>query len=109
MAELLFKLLIGITVFLAVVAALTLIPEFAALLTVTTESTGELTNVIEQFTAVLEQYVQPFIGLLNNILPESVKSALMLLIVWKIIKVYALWFIRWTAGMAQKLITMANG
>lgn len=109
MAELLFKLMIAITVFLSVVVALTLIPEFAALLTVTTESTGEVTNAIEQFTVILKQYVQPFIGLLNNILPESVKSALMVLIVWKLMKPYTLWFIRWTAGMAQKLITMANG
>lgn len=109
MAELLFKLLIAITVFLAVITALTLIPEFAALLSVMTESTGELTNAIEQFTAILEQYVQPFIGLLNNIIPEQVQLALILLIMWKIIKVYALWFIRWTAGLSQKLITMANG
>lgn len=108
MAELLFRILIAITVLIAVIAALNLIPEFAALVAVTTESTGEITNAIDGFTAIIKQYVQPFLGLLNNILSPSIKAALMSLIVWTITKPYALWFLRWTAGMAQKIVSMGS-
>lgn len=108
MLELAFRMLIAVTVMLAVIAGLYLIPEFAALVSLMTGSTGEITNAIDAFTAILKQYVQPFLGLLNNILPTSVKLALISLIVWQITKPYALWFLRWTAGAAQKIISMAS-
>lgn len=108
MLELIFRIIIAVTVMLAVLSGLYLIPEFAALLALATNSAGEITNAIDAFTAILKQYVQPFLGLLNNILPASVKLALISLIVWRITKPYALWFLRWTAGAAQKIISMAS-
>lgn len=86
MIQTLFKLGVFITSILIVVTVVLTIPEFAAVVTTATGSTAQVASAGVSLGDLISTYITPWIGLLNRILPASVKAALMTLISWLILK-----------------------
>lgn len=107
MIEFIFKVGILVTIVLALIAAVTAIPAFASLITTTTGQTESLVSSINGFASILMQYVTPFIGALNLIIPTSVKTALAALIVWKLTKPIALKILAPLEAALEKIIEKA--
>lgn len=107
MIEFLFKAGVLITIVLALLAAVLAIPAFASLITTVTGQTTSLVNAINSFSSILMQYVTPFIGALNLIIPSPVKAALAALIVWRITKPIAFKILAPLEAALEKLIEKA--
>lgn len=107
MIEFIFKVGILITIAFALLAAVSTIPAFAALITTVTGSTDSLIAAINGFTTFLMQYVTPFIGALNLIIPAAVKNAFVALVVWKMIKPLAFKILAPLEQALEKLIEKA--
>lgn len=107
MVEFIFKIGILITIGFAILAAVSTIPAFAALVTTTTGTQATLMNSIGGITSFMQSYVTPFIGALNLIIPSAVRNALTALIVWKLIKPLAFKILAPLEGALEKLIEKA--
>lgn len=104
MVEFLFGLGVYIATVAAVSAAVQAIPSVAAMFSVVTGQSQTIIGAIESFGVLLDTYVQPWISLLNIILPASVKSALVALIVWRLVRPLGLSLIETTTGATRSII-----
>lgn len=112
MIEFAFKLGTLVTITLAILALLLAIPAFMGLVTYILPDFGNgaetqqgLIDGMNQLAAIMQQYVTPFIALINNVLPSSVKAALGALIVWKMTKPMAFRVLAPLEQALEKLIT----
>lgn len=104
MIELIVKLGIYVTVTLTLLGLMTNIPEIAALVSVVTDSTDLIVDAIDDFAQLLQTYIQPWIGLLNNVIPSPIKNALIAYITWKIVKKVVYFVIDILVGLTRNII-----
>lgn len=104
MIELIVKLGIYVAATLALLAMLKSVPEIAALVSVMTDSTDLIVDAINNFSQLLQTYIQPWIGLLNNVLPSAIKNALIAYITWKIVKKFVYFIVDAFQGFTRKII-----
>lgn len=104
MIELIFGLGVYIATVAAVFAVIQTIPSVVTLLSVMTNSTDQVVSSITDLIGVIEEYAAPWVGLLNMLLPQSVKTALLALIVWRLVRPIGLNMIEMTTGASRKIL-----
>lgn len=104
MIELLFGLGVYAATIFAIYAVIQTIPSVVTLLSVMTDSTDQVANSITDLIGVIEEYAAPWVGLLNMLMPQSVKTALLALIVWRLVRPIGLNMIEMTTGASRKII-----
>lgn len=113
MIEFVVKLGTLVTITLAILAVILSIPSFMGMVTYIlpdyygTQMEEGLIGGMNQLAAVMQQYVTPFVALINNVLPANVKTALGALIVWKMTKPMAFRVLAPLEQALEKLITKA--
>lgn len=104
MIELLFGIGVYIATIAAIFAVIQTIPSVVTLLSVMTDSTDQVATSITDLIGVIAEYADPWIGLLNMLLPQSVKTALLALIVWRLVRPIGLNMIEMTTGASRKIL-----
>lgn len=114
MVEFIVKLGTLMAITFAILSLAMSIPAIAGLATYILPDYGNSADMQEgmiqgmnQLAAIMQQYVTPFIALINNVLPVNVKSALGALIVWKMTKPLAFRVLAPLEQALEKLITKA--
>lgn len=104
MIELLFGLGVYAATVIAIFAVIQTIPSVVTLLSVMTNSTDQVVSSITDLIGVIEEYAAPWVGLLNMLLPQSVKTALLALVVWRLVRPIGLNMIEMTTGASRKIL-----
>lgn len=104
MVEFLFGLGVVFATVFATYAFFSAIPAVASMFTVATGSTGQLVAAIEAFIGLIDTYITPWVGLLNNILPIYVKQALIAMIIWRLVRPIGLNILEATTGASRKIV-----
>lgn len=104
MLELIFKISIFAAITVVLISVLVNTPMFAELIVSTIDNYEVIIEYINQFANILQEYVTPWIGLLNNMLSPPTTTLLMTFLVWKMIKPLFFFYIDVIGGLARSIL-----